>query len=62
MKIITVLLIIVGIGGIALGAAMFGDIGVAAMIAGFVGLLSGSGLWLTTRRLKQLTSIPVPEN
>ena len=43
MKIIAILLIVVGIGGIIMGTMMFGDIGVAAMIAGIVGILSGIG-------------------
>ena len=43
IKIIATLLIVIGIGGILMGTMMFGDIGVAAMIGGAVGILSGLG-------------------
>lgn len=45
MKILGSLLILVGLLGIAAGGLMFGDIGIAAMIGGLVGLLSGIGFW-----------------
>ena len=53
MKVIAVLLIIIGLGGIAMGAMMFGDIGIAALIGGLVGSLSGLGFWIVGKRLKQ---------
>ena len=53
MKIIAVLLTLVGLGGVGLGAMMFGDIGVAAMVGGLVGMLSGSGFWMVANRLRQ---------
>lgn len=53
MKIIAVLLIVVGLGGVGMGAIMFGDIGLAAMVGGLVGLLSGSGFWITVKRLPE---------
>lgn len=52
MKILGSLLILVGLLGIAAGAFMFGDIGVAAMIAGVVGLLSGIGFWRVPKPVK----------
>ncbi len=49
MKFISILLIIIGIGGIGLGMAMFGDIGIAAIISGITAILSGAGFWLVQR-------------
>lgn len=53
MKVIGGLLILVGLLGIAAGGMMFGDIGIAAMIAGVVGLLSGIGFWRVPKPVKQ---------
>ena len=52
MKIIGILLIALGVIGLALGMAMFGDIGLAAMIGATSALLSGVGFILTARQLK----------
>ena len=55
MKIIGILLIIVGMIGILLGAMMFGDIGVAAMIGAFAALLSGVGFILCAKAIKTIS-------
>ena len=49
------LCIIAGIAGIGLGGMMFGDIGVAAVIAGAVGLFSGFGILSISGKLKKLS-------
>ena len=51
MKTIGILLVIVGVLGLAMGLKMFGDIGIAAIIGGLGSLLSGLGFLLTFRRL-----------
>ena len=43
MKGIGIALIVVGALGMLLGMAMFGDIGIAAIIGSIVGILSGVG-------------------
>ena len=53
MRIIGVLLLLVGLAGVGAGSIMFGDIGVAAMIAGAVGLLSGIGFLIVPEPPKQ---------
>lgn len=52
--IVSVLLLVVGLAGFALGGMMFGDIGVAAMIGGAGALLSGIGLFRLSRRVTAL--------
>jgi len=37
---------LVGVFGIGSGLMMFGDIGIASMVGGTSGLLSGIGFWL----------------
>ena len=54
MKIIAGLLIVVGVAGIGMGAMMYGDIGIAAIVGGLVGILSGSGFWLTAKSTQQI--------
>ncbi len=51
MKIIVVLLMIVGVAGVSMGGMMFGDIGVAAMIAGVSAILSAIGLNIVRKKL-----------
>lgn len=46
MKLIAILLIIIGVAGIALGCSMFGDIAIAAIIGATSALLSGLGFLL----------------
>lgn len=55
MKIIGIILIIVGIVGILLGAMMFGDIGVAAMIGALAALLSGIGFILCSKAINAVS-------
>lgn len=50
MKIIGILQLFIGITGIALGSAMVGDIGIAAIIGAVTALLSGVGFLLPERR------------
>lgn len=54
MRLIGVLLIIVGVVGIAMGCVMFGDIGIACIIGALSGLLSGVGFLIVGRRLKKM--------
>ena len=42
-KVIGILLILVGIAGIAMGMMMFGDIGIACLVGAAAALLSGVG-------------------
>jgi len=51
MKVIGILLVIVGGGGILLGMMMFGDIGIAAIVGGLSGLLSGIGFLTVSKRI-----------
>ena len=45
-KIIPILLIVVGLAGIALGLPDFGgDVGMPMTISGIIGILSGIGFW-----------------
>ncbi|WP_432776066.1 hypothetical protein AAFJ72_03460 [Brevibacillus gelatini] len=53
MKIIGILLVIIGVVGIAMGSVMFGDIGIAAMIGASSALLSGIGFLIRTSKNKQ---------
>ena len=54
MKIVGIILIVVGIIGIALGGMMFGDIGVAAFIGAITAILSGVGFLSTSKAFKKL--------
>ncbi len=54
MRVISILLILLGIIGIAAGSVAFGDIGIACMIGGAGALLSGIGFWIAAGRLKKL--------
>ncbi|MEQ6391138.1 hypothetical protein RZN22_17780 [Bacillaceae bacterium S4-13-58] len=54
MKIISIVLIVVGVVGILLSLMMFGDIGIAAFIGSLVGLLSGIGFLQVDKSIKQL--------
>lgn len=53
MKIIGILLVVVGIVGFILGAIMFGDIGIAAMIGASSALLSGIGFLKANKNLNK---------
>lgn len=52
--IVSILLIMLGLAGIGMGAMMFGDIGVAAMIGGGAALLSGFGFIRLSSQVKAL--------
>ena len=54
MKVIAILLIILGVIGIAMGLMMFGDIGVACLVGAVASLLSGIGFLMVNKKLKNL--------
>lgn len=54
MKFIGILLIIVGLAGFGLGSVMFGDIGLSAMVAGFVGMLAGIAVYRIPGTIKKV--------
>lgn len=54
MKVIAILLIIVGIIGIALGGMMYGDIGIACVVGAISALLSGVGFIIADKKIKKL--------
>lgn len=54
MRIISILLILVGLLGCAAGMVAIGDIGLACMIGGITALLSGIGFWIAAGKLKKL--------
>lgn len=54
MKVIGILLIILGIVGILMGAAMFGDIGIACFVGALAALLSGLGFIKIDKEFKKL--------
>lgn len=54
MRIISILLILLGIAGILMGGMMFGDIGIACMVGGFSALLSGIGFSCAIGQIKKL--------
>lgn len=51
MKIISLLLVFLGVVGFGVSFMMFGDIGIAAGIGALAALLSGVGFWLVDHRL-----------
>ncbi len=54
MRVIGVLLIILGIIGLIMGAVMFGDIGVACIVAALAALLSGIGFLVAAARINRI--------
>ncbi len=52
--IIGILLIVLGVIGLAMGMIMFGDIGIACIVGALAALLSGIGFILTNRRIKKI--------
>ena len=52
MKIIGILLIVLGIFGIAIGSMMYGDIGIACIIGAMSALLSGIGFMMAPKKKK----------
>lgn len=51
MKIIGILLIILGVIGLIMGMMMFGDIGVACIVAALTALLSGIGFLQAAKKI-----------
>ena len=51
MLLIGILLILLGIGGLFMGAIMFGDIGIACIVGALAALLSGIGFLITRRNV-----------
>lgn len=51
MRIIGILLILLGVAGIGMGMMMFGDIGIACIVAGISALLSGIGFFVTRKEI-----------
>ena len=51
MKVIGILLILVGVIGFIMGASMFGDIGISAMIGASAALFSGIGFLQVNKAL-----------
>ena len=54
MKVLAIILIVVGVIGIIMAGAMFGDIGLAAGVGAVTAILSGVGFLLIERKLKKL--------
>lgn len=54
MRVIGVLLILLGAFGLFAGANMYGDIGIAGMIAGGAALLSGIGFMLAAGKIDKV--------
>lgn len=55
MRLVGYLLIVLGILGIVAGAAMFGDIGIAAMIGAVTALLSGFGFLRVAKNISRIS-------
>lgn len=56
MRTISILLIILGIIGIACGLIAVGDIGIACLIGGATAFLSGIGFWITAGKIKKVNN------
>ncbi len=54
MKAIGIILIILGVAGIALGLMMFGDIGIACIVGALSALLSGIGFIIAAKKLRNM--------
>ncbi|MCL2438707.1 MAG: hypothetical protein FWE48_05445 [Coriobacteriia bacterium] len=54
MLVIGIILIIVGVIGLAMGSMMFGDIALAAMIGAAAAILSGIGFILANNAIKKV--------
>ena len=53
MKIISILLVVLGVIGIACGLIAVGDIGIACLIGGATAFLSGIGFWIAADKIKK---------
>lgn len=51
MKVISIILIVLGVLGLLLSTMMFGDIGVAAAIASITAILSGVGFMQVNKKI-----------
>ncbi|WP_174234311.1 hypothetical protein [Bacillus sp. V59.32b] len=54
MKAIAIILIVLGAIGLLISTMMFGDIGIASAIGSITAILSGTGLLLVNKELKDL--------
>lgn len=54
MKAIGIILVILGVAGIALGLMMFGDIGIACIVGALSALLSGIGFIIAAKKLRNM--------
>jgi len=54
MKVIGILLIIIGVLGLAMGCMMFGDIGIACIIGAAAALLSGIGFLIAAKKISRM--------
>ena len=54
MKVIGILLIILGVLGVAMGGMMFGDIGIACIIGAAAALLSGIGFMIAAKKISRM--------
>lgn len=52
MKVLSVLLILIGIVGLLLSSLMFGDIGIAAAIGSITAILTGVGFSIINKKIK----------
>jgi uncharacterized membrane protein len=53
MKVLAIILIVVGVIGIIMAGAMFGDISLAAGVGAVTAILSGVGFHLVEKKLKK---------
>lgn len=56
MKVISILLIILGVIGILMGFMMFGDIGIACIVGALAALISGIGFLILSKKIQYLTT------
>lgn len=54
MKIISILLVVLGVIEIACGLIAVGDIGIACLIGGATAFLSGIGFWIAADKIKKV--------
>lgn len=52
MKVLSILLVIIGILGLLISSMMFGDIGIAAAIGSITAILTGVGFNIINKKIK----------